>query len=505
MRGVYTALIAALLLPAATSTLLSTAVSIGALLVSPAPVKAQSAEAVAKAALAITVRIEGATQGSGVLVQRDGNRYTVLTAWHVVSGQSKGEDLDIFARDGSRQRLDQGSIKRLGKVDLAVLTFTSPKSYEVAQIGDIKSVSMGNQVWVSGFPLPSSSIPTRLMRFIKGDVIANATVAIPDGYQLLYDNQTLPGVSGGAVLNAQGQLVGIHGKAEKADQISESSGKAVATGTNQGVPISYYKQYASGAAVIASSTQATTADDYLAQVKALLGKKGREQEVIRLTNQVLATQVSQDAYFYRAYAKSDLGDHYGAIADLDQAISLKPTAAAYINRGFQKSAIGDVNGAIIDYSKAITIDPKDEIPYTNLCYEKNEKGDRYGAIADCNKAIEINPSFAGAYYNRGNIKDDLGDKNGAITDFNKAILLNPRDDDYFTDRGYVKAALGDDRQAISDYNRAISLNPKAIIAYKNLGNAYERMRNYSKACANWRSASSLGDKEATDWVKKYCK
>lgn len=247
----------------------------------------------------------------------------MLTAWHVVSGQSKEEELDIFARDGSRQRLDQGSIKRLGKVDLAVLTFTSPKSYEVAQIGDIKSVSMGNQVWVSGFPLPSSSIPTRLMRFIKGDVIANATVAIPDGYQLLYDNQTLPGVSGGAVLNAQGQLVGIHGKAEKADQISEISGKAVATGTNQGVPISYYKQYASGAAVVASSTQAKSADDYLAQANALIAKEGfmspaEAQEVIRKMDKVIAAQGSSMAYIYRFIAKGTLGDGQGAITDYNK-------------------------------------------------------------------------------------------------------------------------------------------------------------------------------------------
>ena len=43
-------------------------------------------------AKAITVRIEGATQGSGVLVKREGNRYTVLTAWHVVSGNRPGKN-----------------------------------------------------------------------------------------------------------------------------------------------------------------------------------------------------------------------------------------------------------------------------------------------------------------------------------------------------------------------------------------------------------------------------
>ena len=218
------ALVAALLLPTSQPVLLGTAFSTGALLVSQAPAKAQNAEAVAKVAQAVTVRIEGATQGSGVLVKRDGNRYTVLTAWHVVSGQRPGEELDVYTPDGQRHKVEQGSIKRLGELDMAVLNFSSSNSYELARVGDIKSVSMGSPIFVGGFPLPSSAVPTRLLRFLKGDVIANATVAIPNGYQLLYSNQTLPGMSGGAVLNAQGQLVGIHASAERADQISERSG-----------------------------------------------------------------------------------------------------------------------------------------------------------------------------------------------------------------------------------------------------------------------------------------
>jgi S1-C subfamily serine protease len=262
----------ALLLNSAPQLSLSTALSIGATTISVMPAQAQSAEAVAKIAQTITVRVEGATQGSGVLVKREGNRYTVLTAWHVVSGQRPGEELDIYTPDGQRHQVVKGSIKRLGDVDLAVMSFTSSNSYEVAKVGDVKSVSSGSTIYVSGFPLPTSAVPSRLFRFLRGDVIANATVTIPNGYQLLYSNPTLPGMSGGAVLDAKGQLVGIHGQGETDSQMSEQDGVAVKTGTNQAVPIGYYSQYFLGATVVASSSQGASADDYLAQARVLLGK-----------------------------------------------------------------------------------------------------------------------------------------------------------------------------------------------------------------------------------------
>ena len=242
-------------------------------------------------------------------------------------------------------------------------------------------MSSGSGVYVAGFPLPTSAVPTRLWRFLKGDVIANATVAIPNGYQLLYSNPTLPGMSGGAVMNAQGQLVGIHGQGETDSKMSEQQGVAVKTGTNQAVPIAYYSQYSAGDAVVASSAQATTADDYLAQVRAIVGKKGSEQEVIRLSNKALALRQSEEAYFQRAYAKDALGDKQGAIADYNQAIAVNPQYAnTYLNRGNAKYDLGD----------------------------------RQGAIADYTQAIAVNPQYADAYNQRGNAKYYLGDKQGAI-------------------------------------------------------------------------------------------
>ena len=238
-----TALLTALVMPTSHPLLLSSVTST-AVVILQVPAQALSEEGVAQVAKAITVRIEGASQGSGVLVKREGNLYKVLTAWHVVRGQQAGEELDVYTPDGQRHSVEQGSIQRVGEVDMALLSFVSSGSYELASVGDVKTVSSGSNIYVSGFPLPTSAVPSRIFRFKKGSLEANAQVFIPNGYQLLYSNPTLPGMSGGAVLNSQAELIGIHGQGETDSQMSELQGIAVKTGTNQAVPITHYKQSA---------------------------------------------------------------------------------------------------------------------------------------------------------------------------------------------------------------------------------------------------------------------
>ena len=202
-----------------------------------APAKAQSAEEIAKVAEAITVRIEGATQGSGVIVKKVGSVYTVLTAWHVIKHNRPNEEISVYTSDGNMHQLSYSSIDQVPEVDLALIEFRSDKNYKIASIDNDDSVGSGQSIFVSGFPLATSSVPVSIWRFVKGDVIAKANVSIPGGYQLLYSNPTLPGMSGGSVLNSRGELIAIHGKSEKDDRLSFDLGKAISTGTNQAVPI----------------------------------------------------------------------------------------------------------------------------------------------------------------------------------------------------------------------------------------------------------------------------
>jgi hypothetical protein len=231
-------LVAALLLPTAQHLLLSAAVSTGTLLVSQAPARAQSAEAVAKVAQAITVRIEGATQGSGVLVKRDGNRYTVLTAWHVVSGQRPGEELDIITSDGKEHSVYSNSIRRIDIHDLAELTFYSSDNYLLARLSMGEPAATGMQITTCGFSahrLQASS--SHQCTPVVGTLVG---ISIEDNglpSTLRYNAPTEQGFSGGAVLDSNGSLIGIHTKGYVDEEMTEVRGITVKTGVNtaQGV------------------------------------------------------------------------------------------------------------------------------------------------------------------------------------------------------------------------------------------------------------------------------
>ncbi|QNJ09994.1 trypsin-like peptidase domain protein [Synechococcus sp. Minos11] len=363
-------------------------------------VQAQTAEAVAHTAQAITVRIEGATQGSGVLVKKEGNTYTVLTAWHVVSGQKAGEELSIITNDNSSHLVAFESISRLGKIDLAVLKFKSVNDYQLARLGQVENFQSGNSVFVSGYPLASNSIPARIFRFTKGDIVANANVAVPGGHQLLYSNPTLPGMSGGAVLSNDSVLIGIHASAERDAAVSRQSGKNVASGVNQAVPITYYELWSKGKPVIFSAQNPSSADDFLV----LAGKAwtdGNAQETLELSTKSLALKPSAEAYSKRASAKKALAK------GVDQAL---------------------LKDALIDINKAIDMQPREYWLFSNRGMIKDLLKDHAGALSDHNMAIRIKDdrsSSSTLYLLRGGSKYSLGDISGMLEDINIALDIDP--------------------------------------------------------------------------------
>ena len=457
------------------------------------PAAALSPVEVQRIAKQRTVQIEGCNKGSGVIIRKNGSDYTVLTAAHVVSETG----CEIIAPDDTSYRVNKVSIFP-DQVDLAVVNFTSTKNYPVAKtIRNSDRVEAGETVYVSGFPV-STVIAKSVFAFVKGDVVSNGTKQQEKGYSLIYNNNTLPGYSGGPVWSDQGELIAIHGQGDIDTKLRDTvnADVRIKTGFNLGITVNTFTKLASTAGLngyepVIIVAKPKPIDDLIAS-GVQKERQGNYQGVLTDMNQAIALDAKNSRPYYgRGLAKAKLGDNKGAIADYSRAIALNPSFTnAYHNRGFSKSETGDEKGAIKDYNKAIALNPKDDQAYNNRASAKSEVGDKQGAISDWNRAININPNYAFAYHNRAIVEARLGNLQKAQNDWNRALQIDPQLAPAYRNRGNVKSLFGDARGAIQDYNRAIALNPKDAQSFYNrahtnsgLGNRKEAIEDYNRAIA----------------------
>ncbi|NJK28965.1 MAG: trypsin-like peptidase domain-containing protein, partial [Acaryochloris sp. SU_5_25] len=110
--------------------------------------------------------------------------------------------------------------------------FQSNQNYAIARLGNSDQIKQGANVYVSGWPLPGTAI-TKSTHLVTEGKVAGLQKGESEGYELLYGNSTAPGMSGGPVFNTEGQVIGIHGRAEG----NQTSGKV---GINLGIPINLF-------------------------------------------------------------------------------------------------------------------------------------------------------------------------------------------------------------------------------------------------------------------------
>ena len=140
---------------------------------------------------------------------------------------------------------------------------------------------------------------------------------------------------------------------------------------------------------------AESAYSYLKKLEEIYLIKGEENTTIFYANKLLQIDPSNiDAYWYRAYAKVELGLY---------------------------------EDGINDYKKSIALGDKDSMTYTNIGYAFYELGDNYKAISYYNKSLQMDSTNIRAYLNRGIAKEKIGDLKGACADWRKASQLGNQD------------------------------------------------------------------------------
>jgi len=166
----------------------------------------------------LTVRvIKPDSAGSGVIINRRGNTYSVLTNWHVVNADNPM----ILTADDQEHPLSKPP-QQLQDVDLALLYFVSEEDYPVATI-EVAPPKVGDQVYAAGFPLQvggnenSVDLGNKAFLLTVGEISLVPAKSLPLGYQLGYTNKTAIGMSGSPIFNAKGMLVAIHGRGKYRD------------------------------------------------------------------------------------------------------------------------------------------------------------------------------------------------------------------------------------------------------------------------------------------------
>ncbi len=168
------------------------------------------------------VRIDGAETGSGVIIKREGNVYTVLTNKHVMDSP---DPYQVTTIHGRQYGVVHSSIKHIPGLDLATFQFTSTEIYAIAEIGSRKPLTHGTTIYLVGYSDPYDNIQKRRYQTKEAE-IEDLVSGREDGYELLYDKYGAPGTFGGALLDTNGRLVGINGESVfnvDADQRSGAS------------------------------------------------------------------------------------------------------------------------------------------------------------------------------------------------------------------------------------------------------------------------------------------
>jgi Trypsin-like peptidase domain len=292
--------------------------------------------------------------GSGILLEQQGDVYTVLTAGHVLAAETS---FTIKTADGKVHRAVANSIKiaKYG-VDLGLLRFQSSNKYELVAIGSSNSLSIGSPVYVAGYPGESSIIESGKFNCTKGEIITK-TDSNSKGYSLVYSNITRPGMSGGPVLNEYGQLVAIHGQGER----EESTAK---TGRNLGISIERF---------------------------GLVALEMGGSENLRIPTLSRSTSYQASEYLLKAQERVDRRDALGALKFYDQAIASNPKFIdAYLGRAEVKGFwLRDIQGEINDYSKIITIDPKFADAYYRRGLRRRDLHNNNAAVQDFRQAAKL--------------------------------------------------------------------------------------------------------------------
>ncbi len=477
--------------------------------------------------------------GSGVIIAKKGNIYTVLTADHVLCEKEKSQDAaskpclnftyTVVTKDGKTRNIEKSTIIRQEGVDLAVFQFESLDNYPVAEIANYNP-NTDDFVFAAGFPkigdnpskwlFSGGRIKDQEMGLLgtrqndlsneQGAVLKSVS-SLTGGYELVYTSITFGGMSGGAVLDSQGRVIGIHGRSEGA------GGGKIQLGFSLGIPISTFIGLQERFKV--KPQLLTTAQPQVSQQQ--------KQEIIQAITGVIVpnTNAKADIWIERGGQLWRLRRSEEAIKAFDEAIKQNDPDNVYLawyGKGLALFALDKYQPAIEALQQAINTLPKGEdlkefhssiLQLQSNVYDvlggfsksagrEREARENYEqALTVINQAISLFPNSPKSYIIKRLVLDSLERYDEGLAAINQAINLAPRAWLYLTRAMYYQSQKKYDL-ALDDHNKAIELNPNYAMAYSVRALHYSSQQKYDLALDDYNKAIEINPNYAEAYVNR---
>ncbi len=168
--------------------------------------------------------------GSGVIYKKEGTTYYMVTNMHVVEDYTSV--VVVYEKNGLLFEISDDSVQVLGMdpvTDLAVVTFESAEDFHVIPFADSYDIYPGQFVFAIGNPLGFDYYGTVTMGVISG-AARYVQNGLFDATLIQHDAAISPGNSGGALIDINGNLVGIN-NLKLVDQDVSNIGFAIPSNT----------------------------------------------------------------------------------------------------------------------------------------------------------------------------------------------------------------------------------------------------------------------------------
>jgi S1-C subfamily serine protease len=146
-----------------------------------------------------------------VIGPSDRGQCILITAYHVIKGNSNSEPLEILTPKGQMFSINKAAFKYNEKLDLAFAAASSCANSLGLPLARATSITVSTRVHIKGYPIDEEvSHSSRVAPFTVTGRITQYNDS--ETYDLNYDAPTKPGYSGGPVINNDGlELMAVHG------------------------------------------------------------------------------------------------------------------------------------------------------------------------------------------------------------------------------------------------------------------------------------------------------